>query len=357
MKESILFVDDNDSDLEFLERSTRSLALKYNCIFLNSYSSAHKYLKNNSVSYLITDYYLGDGEAIELIKEFPFIPAIIITGSSDIEIVIEILRQGASDFVVKDCEGKYLKVLQVMIERTIEVENRNKELIQFVYTVSHDIRSPLRCINNLIKWIEDEIDEPSNVVQEYFSMIKNKTIVLDDLINGLLNYTRLGKQKLEKEIINTYDFVSEIISGYDPEVHFYIDPQLPEVCTYKVLLYQTFSNLIDNAVKHNNKSVKKVKVGFSSKATETIFSIDDNGTGIPKKLHNKVFQLFQTASENSSKDCSGIGLAICKKVMADIGGSIWIKFKEEEEGVKFCFSIPVTQPNIISGGSKQLLLN
>ena len=120
MQQSILFVDDDELDLENLRRATRQLSLKYRCIYLDSYEAAYLYLKNNPVSFLVTDYYLGDGDAMELLREFPSTTAIILCGSWNMEIIIEALEEGAYDFIVKDCEGKFSKLLPILIERFVQ---------------------------------------------------------------------------------------------------------------------------------------------------------------------------------------------------------------------------------------------
>jgi signal transduction histidine kinase len=222
------------------------------------------------------------------------------------------------------------------------LEKANKELDQFAYVVSHDLKAPLRAIASLADWIEEDTkDKISEDSRSNLSMLKGRVLRMEALIHGILSYAKAGKIKCESKVIDLNYLLNEIIDSLNPPSFFQIQIQenLPSIETEQTKLFQVFSNLISNAIKYNDKVVGNVKVSFYEKEGICQFSVEDNGPGIEKEYHSRVFMIFQTLSARDEFESTGIGLSIVKKIVEEQGGKIWIE-SEKNKFTRFNFSWP-----------------
>jgi PAS domain S-box-containing protein len=221
-----------------------------------------------------------------------------------------------------------------------ELAKINKELDQFAYIVSHDLKAPLRAIVNLSMWIEEEIEEKmSDDTKKNFDMLRGRVQRMEDLINGILEYSRVGRLKSNLALLSINDFLKEIIENLDPPENFKFNIQenMPKSKFDKILLEQVFSNLISNAVKYNNNPNPEISIEFKDETNYYQFSVADNGGGIDKQFHDKIFTIFQTLQSRDKFESTGVGLAIVKKIVEDTGGKIWLE-SEKGKGTKFIFN-------------------
>ena len=197
------------------------------------------------------------------------------------------------------------------------LKRSNEELDQFAHIVSHDMKSPLRGISNVVSWIEeDHKEELSSKVEQYLHIIKARIVRAEALIEGILSYARIDKEELEKETTDLNLLVNEILENLPAgsNVKVEVSP-LPIIYGEKFLLFQVFSNLIGNAIKYNDKEIGFVKIYFEEHLTEYEFFVEDNGIGIAPAYHKKIFVIFQTLADKDTFASTGVGLAIVKKIL------------------------------------------
>ncbi|MBC8054232.1 MAG: CHASE3 domain-containing protein [Sphingobacteriaceae bacterium] len=251
--------------------------------------------------------------------------------------------------VVKDDKNDELTSLSVSLnsmsetlDKNIkELEKRNKELNQFAYVVSHDLKAPIRGIYNVTQWIEEDLgNEVSPQMRNYLNIIPDRIKRMEDLIHGLLDYARISREKPLREKVDVNTLVKDIAELIIPEDFKIQTFGLPVLITEKIRLEQVFSNLISNAVKYSKSDVAGEIVIRCREVNQFYeFSIRDNGIGIEPQFHSKIFEIFQTLREKNAKESTGIGLAIVKKIIDDQHCTIGVE-SELGKGSTFVFTWP-----------------
>jgi two-component system sensor histidine kinase/response regulator len=238
---------------------------------------------------------------------------------------------------------------QKVAERTQEIEAKNRllqaanrELQHFAYVVSHDLRAPLRGISQLASWLmadyQDAFDEKG---KEMVDLLIGRVKRLDSLIDGILEYSRIGRVVGAEKPLNLNQLVHEVIDLLAPPAHIQITVanELPVVIGEGVRLKQLFQNLLDNAIKFMDKPQGIITVGCQDKGPYWKFHVADNGPGIAEQYHQKIFELFQTLTPRDQRESTGIGLALVKRIVEVYGGHIWVK-STPGQGSEFCFTLP-----------------
>jgi signal transduction histidine kinase len=214
--------------------------------------------------------------------------------------------------------GSLNHMATVLDENFTLLKRKNAELDQFAHIVSHDLKAPLRGIDNVVSWIEeDHSEELSPKVQEYLQLIKGRLVRAENLIGGILSYARVGKEEQENELVSIGELVQEVAENIALRngIELIVSQDLPTITTEKLPLFQVFSNLISNAFKYHDKEQGTVRVYHKEYTTHYEFFVADNGPGIATTYHNKIFQIFQTLQERDSFESTGVGLAIVKKIL------------------------------------------
>ncbi len=265
--------------------------------------------------------------------------------------------EASVSYIQSDNKGYILAFIRDISER-VEAENRireymsnlekvNRELDQFAYIVSHDLKAPLRAINNLATWIEEDLDEyMTQEIRSQFEMLKNRIKRMENLINGILQYSRIGRSKHKLEKISLQNLVTELCESLktDESCRFIIKDDPIELYTEKIALEQVLQNFISNAIKYNDKPIKTVEVGWKElpENNQLEIFVRDNGPGISPEYHEKIFMIFQTLQSRDEVESTGVGLAIVKKIADEKHSQIRVE-SDLGKGSTFYFTWPVTE--------------
>lgn len=235
------------------------------------------------------------------------------------------------------------QVEQEKARHTTELERINSELDSFAYIASHDLKSPLRGIEQLSDWLsEDLADNASDTVQKYLRLIRSRVQRMELLLDGLLTFSRIGRVDAQLVMTDTRQLVDEVFSlvNMQPSYYLEIETELPEFVTARVPLELVFRNLFSNAIKHHDKDGGVIRVSCREQHDHYCFCVADDGPGIPEAFHDKVFAIFQTLRPRDEVEGSGLGLSLVRKCVESFGGRIWLE--SEGRGSRFCFTWPKT---------------
>jgi two-component system NtrC family sensor kinase len=390
----ILAVDDSVTYLHGLADALREEG--YEVVLAHSGEEALELLAVESVDCILLDLVMPglDGEqTCRRIKSVPVvrdIPLIILTGREDRATMLNGFGAGADDFVPKSSEFDVLRarvraqirrkqfedenrrIREELLRKEIEagearaarelaetraalvdelerknreLEGANKELDAFSYTVSHDLRAPLRAVNGFASILA--MNHGAEMPPEAHALL-HKVIVsakrMDQLIQDLLRFSHLGRQPLSKRVVKVGELVHEVLTDFTQEravrqVEIRV-MDLPDVVGDPSLLRQVFSNLLSNAFKFTkNRELAVIEVEGRRENSETAFTVHDNGAGFDMQYATKLFGVFQRLHSEEQFSGTGVGLSLVQRIITRHGGRIWAE-AEVDKGATFHFSLP-----------------
>jgi signal transduction histidine kinase len=363
-------------------------------------STGLKYLDEDEIDIVLLDLTLPDSHDLETFataqSKAQEVPIIVMSGLEDEKLAIEAVQRGAQDYLVKgQIDSNLLKrsilyaiernraekelrryrehLEELVEERTAELkeineqlkqeiierrrteeelkgtvkalERSNKDLEQFAYVASHDLQEPLRMVASYVQLLERRYkDRLDSDAKEFIAFAVDGATRMQKLINDLLSYSRVStrgkefkntdsKYALDQAIDNLRMVVKDsgAVITYD---------ELPKVNADETQLIQLFQNLIDNAIKFRSREVPNIHISAKDNRSEWLFSVADNGIGIDPQYAERIFIIFQRLHEREKYPGTGIGLAICKRIIERHGGRIWVD-SEPGKGSTFFFTIPM----------------
>lgn len=258
-----------------------------------------------------------------------------------------ILRQEIAEHARAEEEIRRLNAeLETRVQqRTAQLEEANEELKSFAYIVSHDLKAPLRSITQLITWlVEDCAVGLNDQGKEYMNLLRHRVQRMNNLINGVLEYSRIERVSRAAESIDLAQLLAEVLDTLapPPSITITLPESLPIIHGDRIRVAQVFQNLIGNAIKFLDKPHGNITVDCADDGDRWTFTVTDNGPGIDPKQHEKIFQIFQTLHSRDEVESTGIGLTIVKKIIESSGGSIWVT-SAVGQGTSFVFTLP--KPN------------
>jgi len=261
--------------------------------------------------------------------------------------------QANSSEMLQNRAQELAELNRALTQANATLQERNQELDQFAYAASHDLKAPLRAIANLSEWIEEDlVEQLSAENRQQMALLRSRVRRMEALINGLLDYSRLGRTSTPIEVVNLRKLLTEVLDSLSPDPQFtvHLPSDLPTLQTRRLALRQIFANLLSNAIKHHDRPNGQVWItarlqdrAEADHPTHYEFTVQDDGPGIDPSYHNKIFLMFQTLEARDTYENTGVGLAIVKKIVELEGGQIDL-ISEPSQGAAFRFTWPIVPP-------------
>ena len=361
----VLVVDDEVAHMRALCDTLRDQG--YHTAGCTSGGEALHVLKGEQFDLLLADLMMPGLDGIGLLQAArehdPSLVGVIMTGEGTIGTAVEAMKAGAIDYILKPFKLRIiLPVLsralamrrlrmenadlqRRLLERAAELEAANKELESFSYSVSHDLRSPLRAINGYCRILEEDFGATLSAEhRRLFDVIVESGRKMSALIDDLLAFSRLGRQPVHTEPVDmtflVKDVWAEVRASWPETSPRFKLRTLPATRADRALLKQVWTNLLSNAVKYSGKRQQPiVEVGGEEEGKEIVYWVKDNGTGFDMQYAGKLFMVFQRLHSESEFPGTGVGLAIVQRIVTRHGGRVWAE-AQKDKGATFYFSLP-----------------
>ncbi len=252
------------------------------------------------------------------------------------------LRQRIAELEVAETERK--RAEEELHKKKAELEEINKELKEYTYTISHDLKEPLRSLQAFSSFLlEDYGDQIDEKGKDYLERLQRASTRMGNLIEDLLKLSRIGREKIELKNVDLNELLREVKNELEARLEekkaeLRIE-SFPTIKCQRTLMGELFKNLISNGIKFNESEKPVVEVKCEERRDEYLFSVEDNGIGIKERYLDKVFGIFEQLIPREKYEGTGAGLTICKKIVEEYGGKIWAE-SEVGKGSTFYFTIP-----------------
>jgi PAS domain S-box-containing protein len=255
-------------------------------------------------------------------------------------VAIDITERKQVERILQARADELARTTTLLAKTAANLEKRNQELDQFAYVVSHDLKAPLRAIANLSQWLEEDLDPYLNDdTRHQMNLLRGRVHRMEALIDGLLQYSRIGRVDRQAETVAVYDLLQDVVDSLAPPPTFTIaiPPDLPVLKTDRLRLEQVFANLIGNAIKYHDRPDGRIEITASDRGSYYEFTVADDGPGIDPAYHERIFGIFQTLEARDKVESTGIGLSLVKKIVESKGGTIQLT-SQPGQGATFRFT-------------------
>ena len=366
-----LLVEDNQLDAELVLRALRKDSLEVSAVIVQDEAGFTEALRTHSPEIVLADYNLPNWKGMEALtvlrRQNLDIPMILVSGALGDVTAVECIRQGATDYVLKDGLARLPEVvrraLQEKCERGLrrqaeadlakkadELARSNADLEQFAYVASHDLQEPLRMVAAYTQLLSEryrgKLDENAD---KFIGYASEGALRMQVLIQDLLAFSRVGRANGADSMVDCNSVLEEVVKSLGPAIQesgAVIDysnlnsANLPGVWADRTQIVQLFQNLIGNAIKFRGEKQPVISIRAEKTALYWQFSLADNGIGIAPEFADNIFVVFQRLHARTEYPGNGIGLAICKKIIERNGGNIWVE-SQAGCGATFKFTIPL----------------
>jgi PAS domain S-box-containing protein len=257
-------------------------------------------------------------------------------------IALCIARDRAEEVIRKNEARLYALNAELQLQAG-QLAAANRELTDFAYIVSHDLKAPLRGISTLAGWLAaDSRDKLDADGREQLDLLQTRVKRLDGLINGILSYSRAGRTREERAMVDFDLVVRNVIDllAAPPHIRIEVETPLPAIAIEPTKVQQLFQNLLSNAIKFMDKPEGRIRVRCDAIDGAWRFQVADNGPGIEAKYFARIFELFQTLAPRDQVESTGVGLSLVKKIVENDGGCVWVE-SQPGLGATFHFTLPM----------------
>lgn len=361
VKVRVLMVEDDPADVELVLRALRSGGFDPVSDVTQTEADFLDRIRRNSYDAVLADYNLPTWNGMEVVKvlrrEGLDIPVVLVSGSLGEQKAVECIKQGAADYVLKDHLPRLPEsVRRALLDKQLREEHRqaqveltrsNRDLEQFAYVASHDLQEPLRMVaiytQLLAERYKGQLDANAD---KYIQYAVDGALRMQTLVQDLLTFSRVGRGGNHPKLTDCNEAVQAGLKNLQAsilesgaQIHC---EQLPSVLADSSLLAQVFQNLIGNAIKFRGPEPLVIRVAAERQGKEWIFSVADNGIGIAPEHAETIFVIFKRLHTCAEYPGSGIGLSICKKIVEQHGGRIWVE-SQGGKGTTFKFTLPARE--------------
>ena len=354
-----LIVEDEPADVELTLRALRQADLDVIWDVAQTAEEFSDLVRKNMYDVILTDYNLPNWNGMESVeimrREGLDVPVILVSGALGELTAVECIKQGAADYVLKDHLPRLPEsVRRAIKERRLREDHRrsqeelarsNQDLEQFAYVASHDLQEPLRMVATYTQLLAERYQgKLDSEADKYIHYAVDGALRMQKLVQDLLAFSRVGRQGLTLESVDCNAVLQASLVNMGAAIEesgaVIQHTQLPRVMADSSQLAQVFQNLVGNAIKFRGSEPPLIRVSAELKGKQWVFSVADNGIGIAPEHAESVFAIFRRLHTRAEYPGDGIGLSICKKIIEQHGGRIWVE-SELGQGSTFEFTLPV----------------
>ncbi|QDV64112.1 PAS domain-containing sensor histidine kinase [Crateriforma conspicua] len=246
------------------------------------------------------------------------------------------------DGVAQPAVGFHIDITEQQ-EMKLELERSNQDLDRFAYIASHDLKAPLRGIQNIVGWLKEDLDDQADPdIDDHLRLLTTQADRMNRLLDDLLQYARIGRESVAVQDVDLAKTVPELFQFISPPPHIRLEipGDLPTFQTARAPLEQVIRNLFTNAVQHAGSQNDRIAFDCRRDGEFYCFRVRDWGKGVPAEYHEKVFQLFQSITPRDRQSGTGLGLALVRRLVEQAGGRAWVE-SPQDGGAAFGFTWPV----------------